>query len=115
MNAREQFIDKAYTAFNKRNIDGVLVLMHTDVDWPNGWEGGYVHGHDAVRDYWTRQWKEIDPEVWPLKYEHINEITVKVSVHQKVKDMSGKILMDKNVIHIYFFQDGLIKRMEIVE
>jgi len=26
------------------------------VDWPNGMEGGRVHGHAEVRAYWTRQW-----------------------------------------------------------
>jgi hypothetical protein len=33
--------------------------MDADVHWPNGWEGGYVEGHDEVRDYLTRQWKEL--------------------------------------------------------
>ena len=40
--------------------------MATDVDWPNGWEGGYVHGQDEVRAYWTRQWKAINPTVIPI-------------------------------------------------
>jgi hypothetical protein len=55
----------AYAAFNARDIDRALATMHADVEWPNGMEGGYVHGHDAVRDYWTRQWKLIDPDVEP--------------------------------------------------
>src|SRR5258705_9031085 len=42
-----------YAAFNARDVDRVLAAMHPDVDWPNGMEGGYVHGRDAVRDYWT--------------------------------------------------------------
>jgi hypothetical protein len=29
-------------------------------------EGGVVHGHRGVREYWTRQWGLIDPTVEPL-------------------------------------------------
>ena len=45
-----------YERFNARDVDAVLAYLTSDVEWPNGWEGGYVHGHDEVRDYWTRQW-----------------------------------------------------------
>jgi hypothetical protein len=32
-----------------------LSHMGTDVSWPNGWERGYVSGHEEVRAYWLRQ------------------------------------------------------------
>ena len=51
----EELLRRAYAAFNARDIDGALALMHPDVDWPNGMEGGREHGHDAVRAYWERQ------------------------------------------------------------
>jgi hypothetical protein len=111
----EQIIRKAYAGFNERNIDEVLNNMHKDVAWPNGWEGGYVYGHDGIRNYWTRQWKEIDPEVRPLNISSVGENIYKVTVHQYVRDLSGNILADTNVFHTYFFEDGLIKRMEIEE
>lgn len=47
-------IESVYTSFNERNIDAILAHMDTAVHWPNGWEGGFVHGHQEVRDYWTR-------------------------------------------------------------
>lgn len=57
----EQRMRALYDAFNARDIDTVLAAMTQDVDWPNAWEGGRVHGRDAVRSYWTRQWAEINP------------------------------------------------------
>ncbi|MEH2002434.1 MAG: nuclear transport factor 2 family protein [Nostoc sp.] len=60
---QQDLLTKAYAAFNARDIDSVLALMHSDVEWANGMEGGYVRGHQAVRDYWTRQWTLID---WTL-------------------------------------------------
>ncbi len=56
----QAMFERLYERFNARDIDGVLAHLASDVDWPNGWEGGYVKGHDEVRDYWTRQWAEID-------------------------------------------------------
>ncbi|MVM34091.1 ketosteroid isomerase [Spirosoma sp. HMF4905] len=102
-----------YAAFNARAIDEVLTTMHPDVDWPNGWEGGRVIGHEAVRDYWTRQWAVLDPRVEPLRFETDPIGHIVVDVHQVVKDPSGSILSDGMVQHVYQFEDGLVRRMDI--
>ena len=109
----QNIINHAYLAFNERDIDAVVSLMHPDVCWPNGWEGGYVNGTDEVRAYWTRQWKEINPEVKPVSLEERKDGKIEVEVHQVVKDMQGKELFNGNIKHVYSFEDGLIKSMEI--
>ncbi len=103
----------AYREFNARNIDAVLALMHPDVVWPNGMEGGYVYGHDGVRQYWTRQWKMVDPRVEPLSMEKDDQDRTVVHVHQVVHDLNGKLLIDTMVRHAYSIRQGLIERMEI--
>ncbi|HTZ84232.1 MAG TPA: nuclear transport factor 2 family protein [Candidatus Acidoferrales bacterium] len=108
-------IRRAYAAFNARDIDGVLATMTPDVDWPNGMEGGRVHGYDGVRAYWTRQWGMIDPHVEPVSFEEDDGGRVIVSVDQVVKDLSGKVLLDRVVQHVYSLRDGLISEMEIRE
>ena len=40
---------------------------------------------------------------------------VAVGVHQVVHDLSGKVLLDRMVDHVYFFKESLISRMEIRE
>ena len=62
----EAMLKQTYQHFNDRNIDATLAMMHPEVDWPNGMEGGIEHGHEAVRNYWTRQWKILDPMLNPL-------------------------------------------------
>ncbi len=47
----EDLINKAYAAFNARDIDTALSTMHADVQWPKAFEGSYVTGHDEIRDY----------------------------------------------------------------
>lgn len=109
----QDLIIKAYSAFNSRDIDRVLSTFHPDVHWPNGWEGGYVNGHDEVRNYWTRQWSEINPNVEPTGFKEREDKKLEVEVHQVAKDLQGRILFDGMVKHVYTFQDGLIKSMDI--
>ena len=59
-------VEQAYSAFNRRDIDGALALMAHDVSWPKASEGGKIIGKEAIRAYWTRQWNEFDPHVEPL-------------------------------------------------
>jgi hypothetical protein len=109
----QDLIKKAYAAFNARDIDTVLLVLHPDVHWPNGWEGGYVNGHDEVRNYWTRQWKEVDPTVEPVGFKERPDGQIEVEVHQIAKDLQGNVLFDGEVKHIYSIENGLIKNMEI--
>ena len=109
----QQLIEQAYHAFNARDINAVLLLMSPDVKWPNGWEGGYVNGHNEVRDYWTRQWKEIDPTVKPVSFNSKTEGQLEVEVEQIAKDVNGNVLFEGIVYHTYTFEKGVIKSMEI--
>jgi len=102
-----------YREFNARHLDAVLVHLHPSVDWPNGWEGGRVYGHDGVRDYWTRQWQVLNPHVEPLEIEPDDDGRMVVKVHQVVRNLEGALLADQIVHHAYTFRDGQIARMDI--
>jgi nuclear transport factor 2 (NTF2) superfamily protein len=115
MNERESLLGRIYEAFNRREIDTVLAAMHPTVDWPNGWEGGRVTGRDEVRSYWTRQWAAVDPTVVPVAFTEGSDGRISVRVHQTVRDLSGNVLVDGEVVHVYAFEGGLIKSMDIEE
>lgn len=102
-----------YSAFNARDVDTILAAMSADVDWPNGWEGGRVYGHEGVRDYWTRQWAAIDPHVEPVGFDIDETGRTVVKVHQVVRDLEGNVIAEGIVEHAYLIEDGLIKSMEI--
>jgi EmrB/QacA subfamily drug resistance transporter len=112
---QQQLLRRAYAAFNARDIDGALGLMHSDVDWPNGMEGGRVHGHAEVRAYWTRQFTMIDSHVEPVGFTEKGDGGIAVAVHQVVRDTAGNMLADQEVRHVYSIRDGLIVRMDIEE
>jgi len=102
-----------YARFNARDIDAVLAFLASDVDWPNGWQGGYVHGHQEIRDYWTRQWAEIDGTITPEAFSVLADGRIDVTVHQIVKNLNGELLEDTTVHHLYRVRGGLVEHMEI--
>jgi ketosteroid isomerase-like protein len=111
----EELLRAIYAAFNERDIGAVLRQMTEDVDWPNAWEGGRVHGHDGVRDYWTRQWAAINPTVEPVAFTTQSDGGVAVEVHQVAHSLDGTLLGEGRVLHLYTFRDGLIARMDVEE
>jgi hypothetical protein len=113
MRSNQEILEQAYTAFNARDIDAVLAVLHPEVDWPNGMEGGRVHGHAGVRAYWQRQWSMMDPRVLPLRFQEYEAGRVAVEVHQVVRDLNGTLVSDQIVQHLYTLRDNLIQRMDI--
>ena len=107
------FLKEIYRGFNARDMEMVLACMHEDVMWANGMEGGHVHGRDGVRAYWSRQWKMIDPHVEPIGFSTGAEGQAIVEVHQVVHDLSGALLVDTMVGHIFTIENGLIRRFDI--
>ncbi len=108
-------IEKAYRGFNKRDIDGIFTVMDDNVHWPKAFEGGHVVGKAAVREYWLRQWSEINPKVEPISIFERTDGKVEILVAQLVKDLEGKVLFDGNTKHIYQFDANLIVSMDVEE
>jgi ketosteroid isomerase-like protein len=115
-----EILRRMYNSFNARDIDGVLAQLAEDVMWANGMDGGYVHGHEAVREYWTRQWSIVSPLVEPKQFTKATEDSIIVEVQQSVRDLEGKPLQDqthglrdKLVGHIFHFQEGKVVRFDI--
>jgi len=96
-------LSSAYDAFNARDIAAALAVMHPDVDWPNGLEGGRIHG----------QWSVIDPHVEPRRFGTDESGRLVVDVHQVIRDRAGTVIADQMVQHVYVVHDGLIRRMDI--
>jgi hypothetical protein len=111
----ENLLRRVYDSFNRRDIDAVLAKMAPDVDWPNGMEGGRVHGREAVRQYWLRQWSQINPVVEPQSFHPDPTGAIVVEVHQIVRDLAGGLLTERMVQHVYHIENGLIQSMEIRE
>ncbi len=108
------------TRSTRGDTEAVLAHLTEDVDWPNAWKGGRLRGHDAVRDYWTQQWREIDPRVEPLAVHVRGDGAVAVTVRQEVRSLDGQLLGTGEVLHVYILRrepsgGELIERMDVEE
>ncbi len=115
-----QTLERLYDRFNARDIDAVLTELSDDVAWANGMDGGHVHGREALRDYWTRQWAMVSPHVEPIRIDRRGDGAIVAEVVQTVHDLEGNPLQgqtnglkDKTVSHIFRFQGGKVARFDI--
>jgi ketosteroid isomerase-like protein len=120
MDGEVEILKRIYDRFNARDIDGVLAALADDVAWANGMDGGHVHGREAVRAYWTRQWTMVSPQVEPVGFHRAADDAIVAEVRQSVRDLEGKPLQgqthglkDKTVGHVFRFRDGKVTRFDI--
>jgi limonene-1,2-epoxide hydrolase len=115
MSSNQQFLQNLYDAFNNRQLEKIISAMHPDVKWANGVEGGFVHGRDAVREYWTNQYNVIQVQLEALKFETDEHNRNVVTVHQIVRDLQDNLLADMTVKQIFSIENGSIVLYEIGE
>ena len=108
----EDLIVALYKCFNARDIEGALATMHPDVVWDNDLEGGYVHGHAGVRDYWTRQWEMMNSQAEPLQCVVHDDGTINVEARLTARDAHGDLMYDVVGHHVFRMENGLIKHFE---
>jgi ketosteroid isomerase-like protein len=113
-------LERIYDRFNARDIEGVLTVLTDDVAWANAMDGGHVHGREAVRHYWTRQWTMVDPHVEPVGFHRTEDGAIIAEVRQSIRDREGKKLegqthglKDKTVGHVFRFRGGKVARFDI--
>lgn len=115
-----EIVQRMYDRFNARDIDGVLAVLADDVAWANGMDGGHVHGREAVREYWTRQWTMVSPHVEPVGFRRGADSSIVAEVLQSVRDLDGKplqgqthALKDKTVGHVFRLRYGKVTSFDI--
>jgi ketosteroid isomerase-like protein len=115
-----KMLARLYDRFNARDIDGVLTALTNDIAWANGMDGGHVHGREAVRAYWTRQWAMVSPHVEPVGFRRRQDGAIVAEVRQSVRDLEGEPLQaqthglkDKTVGHVFHLREGKVARFDI--
>jgi hypothetical protein len=108
-----ELLRAGYAAFNARDTDATLATMTPDVTLPNGMDGGYIHGHQAIRAYWKKQWSVIHPHDEPISFHREDSGQILVDVHQVVRDLAGTVLADRHLGHRCTIEHGLIQAIEV--
>lgn len=109
-----EFIKHLYEDFNARNTDSILAKLTEDVMWANGVDGGYVHGHKDLKDYWERQWSILNPQIEPVSFRKTEDGSIFVDAlftGQCQGQTHG--FKDMPVGHVFHLKDGLVSRFDI--
>ncbi len=91
-----------------------MVRLHPQVDWPEPWSGGRLHGPAAVAAHLAAQAAQVQVTVVPLRVGG-DPRRVVVTVHQVVRDADGDPLSDTTVLHTLALDGGLVRRLDVGE
>ena len=92
----------------------VAGALHPDVDWPEPWSGGRLHGPDAVVAHLAAQRAAQSVALTPLRVRDTDH-GLAVTLHQVVRDADGDVLSDTTVLHTLTVVDGLVARLDVGE
>ena len=110
---RETALRRLYAAFNARDIDTTLAGMTADVDWPNGWEAGYVKGHDEVRGVLDAPVGRGRLDRGAARLQHPPGRPRRGACAPRRPHPAGELLFDHEGSHVYTFQGDLVGHMSI--
>lgn len=110
--ARIATLRAGYAAFNRRDVDGALAMLAPDVAWPDMLAGCVLHGTDAVRAYWTRQFALLESRVEPVSFAVAGD-RILIDVDQRVRRVDDDAVERRRVGHLYTFRGTQAVRMEV--
>ena len=111
MTGTADLVRRMYAAYNSRDAEGLLALVTDDVDWPDG--PARLHGKDALRAYWQRQWTRTRTHDEPGEPVELGEGLISVAVDQTVRTTDGSPVSAGRFRHVFRFRDGLAARLDI--
>lgn len=97
-----------YDAISRQDVDGVLSVMHPDIDWPDTLAGGRVVGLEALRTYWSEQFKIIRPQTAMVEYEEQPDGTVLTKLIYTRYALDGALWDDQLERNLFRFEGDLI-------
>jgi ketosteroid isomerase-like protein len=112
---RIEAVRGVYSAFNEGDIESVIALMSSDVDWANPMEGGRGRGHEAIRRTWERLSKQFACRVDAKEIGVDGRGRVVVDAAVAIRDATGKPLAHQRMRHIFSFRGEPIQRFDVRE
>ncbi|WP_051799941.1 nuclear transport factor 2 family protein [Catenuloplanes japonicus] len=104
-------VRRMYAAYNERDAERLLAMVTDDVDWPDG--PRRMHGKDALRDYWTRQWQRVHTHDEAGAIVALGGGRFQVHIEQTVRTPDGTPVSAGRFRHTLLLRDGLAARLDI--
>lgn len=114
--AQDALLRRMYEVFSTDEREPFIErCLAPEVDWPNILDGVRLHGREAVRAYWARQFAAGHPLVRleGLRPDADGEAVV-ATVRTGMRDPAGDRWAEETVEHVYRFDEGgLVTRMDV--
>lgn len=115
MSASQAVLEKAFEAFNARDLAGIRAALHPEVIWPDTLESGppFV-GREAAMAQFAHIFATIVPNIELIRVLEEGANTLTVEAQYSVESPDGHVWTDTRATLTYHFQDGLLSGMTIV-
>jgi len=108
-------VGKAYEALNARDVDGLLALLHEDVEWvnaPDAVEPGIRRGHDGFRTAVESVWTTFGDFTYALGTVEEAGARVLVQANLRAAGRAGRTEVREQRHHVWTVRAGRIARFE---
>jgi len=115
MSASQAVLEKAFEAFNARDLAGIRAALHPEVIWPDTLESGppFV-GREAAMAQFAHIFATIVPNIELIRVLEEGANTLTVEAQYSVESPDGHVWTDTRATLTYHFRDGLLSGMTIV-
>ncbi|HXO19656.1 MAG TPA: nuclear transport factor 2 family protein [Thermoanaerobaculia bacterium] len=109
---RIETLRAGYRAFNRRDVEKALQMLDPQVEWPNRIARRVLCGQQALRQYWTRQFRLFDCRVEPEELVEEGDRILAI-VRQRVRRLSSGAQQDLQIGHLYTFRGVRAMKMQV--
>jgi hypothetical protein len=113
MSAGTDLIVRYYDALERRDLEAVLAMTHSQIHFHDFLDSGEIDGLVAARDFYRRMF-EFAPDLDLITTRILPGGRVRAEFQSSVHSPSGHLWSDTRQAAIYSLVDGLIQGIELV-
>lgn len=112
MDGRKALVRDFYEAFNRRDVEGMVALVHPEADFTDLLDNGRIVGRAALAVHWRRLLGMIKGELTVVSSRAAPDGALLVRFRHQITNHDGRLWDDGEETLRYEFLDGLISRMD---
>ena len=109
----EEVVERVYAAWNKGDVDGMLALIHPDIEWRPGTDSPFAGVHSGLDGFerYTRSWADT------FEHMHIDLGAIRTrgewlmaELRQRSRPPGGSVDIDAVATHVWRVDEGKITK-----
>ena len=109
--SESDLLQRAFTAYDARDLAGLLTLVSEDVDWPDG--ARRLRGRAALSAYWVAQWSRTRTHDRLQRIDRRADGSVVVRLERVVRSLEGHLLERALFDDVFRLDASRLARLDI--